>query len=151
MEPFHLHFPELARKEIRTAHILGENPAGLPVGEYGMMEAYCTDPNCDCRRVMLNVFHNTMGLVAVIGFGFDADDSMGAPMLDPLNPQSVYAEGVLDLVCNVVLQDRAYVARLERHYRMVKEKVAHQPQVVAPRPEPAPDRWWKRKRKKPRR
>jgi hypothetical protein len=100
--------------------------------------------------VMLNVCHKDLGLVAVIGFGFDADDSMGAPMLDPLNPQSKYAERILELTCNLVLRDPAYVARLERHYRMVKEKFAAPPHQ-ADRPKQTEERWWKRKRRKPRR
>ena len=49
-----------------------------------------------------------------------------------------YAEEVLDLT-KWVLQDPAYVARLERHYRMVKDATA--------KPK-AREKWWKRKKKR---
>jgi len=41
--------------------------------------------------------------------------------LDPLNPQSPFAPALLRLFQTVALQDKAYVQRLERHYRMFKE------------------------------
>jgi preprotein translocase subunit SecA len=46
---------------------------------------------------------------------------MAGPFLDPLNPQSKYAGKLLDLVARLVLSDPLYVARLERHYDLVKQ------------------------------
>jgi len=59
--------------------------------------------------------------LACISFGFDRDDEMAGPFLDPLNPQSRYAEQLFGLVEDVILSDSRYVARLERHYEMVKQ------------------------------
>jgi hypothetical protein len=40
--------------------------------------------------------------------------------LDPLNPQTRWSGALLDLFVNVVLRDRPYCKRLERHYRLFK-------------------------------
>jgi hypothetical protein len=144
LEPFHKHFPQVAQDEARTIMLRGGDRRGIPDGDYLLVESYCTDPTCDCRRVMLNVFTAKEGQVASISFGFDPDGSMPGPFLDPLNKQSAYADEVLDLVQTFALSDPEYVARLERHYTMMKEKLGRKPgQGEQP--------WWKRKRKKPRR
>jgi hypothetical protein len=50
---FHLLFPDEASGECRTVIPVGR--ANLPHRTFVFMEAYCADPQCDCRRVMLNV------------------------------------------------------------------------------------------------
>lgn len=94
---------------------------GLPDDAYALMEAYCTDPACDCRRVMLNVVgeHQGPSSLASISFGFDRAAEMAGPYLDPLNPRSTYADILFPLVVEI-LADPAYVARLEAHYRQIK-------------------------------
>jgi hypothetical protein len=67
--------PELAARETRVMHTLV--PQGkLPVGSYGLLEFYCPDPNCDCRRVMLNVAEEKRPdrFLASISYGFDRDE-----------------------------------------------------------------------------
>jgi hypothetical protein len=98
------------------------------MGAYGLLEFYCPDPDCDCRRVMLNIAEekDPDRFLASISYGFDPDNEMEriadmqGPFLDPMNPQSKYAEALLDLVERTVLNDPRYVARLERHYALVK-------------------------------
>jgi len=110
-----------------TRSFTTQGSPGLPDDEYGLIECYCTDPECDCRRVMLNVVRRTRakrGYVASISYGFDRDDEMAGPFLDPLNPQSEYAEPLLEVVREAVLSDRAYLARLESHYQLVKRAAA---------------------------
>ena len=124
LELFYQHFKEVAERETRNVTVQEGNPWGVPGDEYALVESYCTDPDCDCRRVMLNVLARRQGPAATISFGFDPDGPMPGPFLDPINPQGRYAEQILALVKQVVLADPAYVARLERHYRMVKEKLA---------------------------
>lgn len=120
--PFHKYFPEAAQAECRTATVFRRDD--LPDDEYGLLEAYCDDPSCDCRRVMLNVASRKRNeIVATISFGFDPDDPMRGPFLDPLNRQSSLAPALLELV-EVILLDAQYVARLERHYYMVKTAAA---------------------------
>ncbi len=119
--PFALLFPEQAAIETRTVTTRGH--AQLPDDSYALVEAYCPDAKCDCRRVMINILPKSNpqhGFLASIGFGFDRDREMAGPFLDPLNTQSWYAEALLSIV-ERVLEDPAYVARLESHYHQVKE------------------------------
>jgi hypothetical protein len=140
-EPFHQHFEDVARRETRFITLMDGAPGELPADEYALFEAYCTDPSCDCRRVILMVIGRNQGQAATISFGFDRNDPMSGPFLDPMNPQGRHAAELLELVRDLALSDAVYVARLERHYRMMKDKFA----------QPAPkERWWK-KRKKPKR
>ena len=122
--PFVQLFPELGQQETRTIVTCGY--PGLPDDEYALVESYCPDPACDCRRVMLNVIarrdleQRRMRYLASIGFAFDRKAEFAGPELDPLNPQSEHAQVLLKLVSKI-LTDKAYVARLERHYRLVKD------------------------------
>jgi hypothetical protein len=123
--PFYVAEPELAAQETRVINLLV--PQGeLPVGSYGLLEFYCPDPKCHCRRVMLKVVEEKQPtrFVAAISYGFDREEENAGPFLDPLNPQSRYAEELLHLVEEVVLSDPHYVARLERHYRLMKQAAA---------------------------
>jgi hypothetical protein len=123
MIPFVKLFPEKAMAETRTITTVGHDV--LPDDEYALVEVYCPDPACDCRRVMLYVFARRQEEhMASISFGFDRDDEMAGPFLDPLNPQSQYAEVFLEMVARMLETDHAYVARLEAHYRQVKQAVA---------------------------
>jgi hypothetical protein len=49
----HLLFPNEAADECRTVVPVGISDLRHPT--FVFMEAYCTDPRCDCWRVMLNV------------------------------------------------------------------------------------------------
>ena len=107
--------------------VVGETPQrGIPPGSYGLLEFYCPDPACDCRRVMLNVAEEREPerFLAAISYGFDRDAPEAGPYLDPLNEQSPYAPALLDLVSETVLSDVHYLARLERHYRLIKAAAA---------------------------
>ena len=110
--PFFQVEPDLAEKETRTATLF-EPREGIPAGTYGLVESYCPDPDCDCRRVMINVVekqHPTRYLAA-IGYGFDRDAEDAGPYLDTLNAQSPYADALLRLVQEIGLSDPSYVAR----------------------------------------
>jgi hypothetical protein len=114
--------PEVAERETRTATVL-QTLDDLPADDYVLMESYCPDPACDCRRVMLNVAGREQtkeGWLATISFGLDRDEEMAGPFLDPLNPQSEYSGALLQVIEDVVLADRWYVERLEEHYQLVK-------------------------------
>lgn len=117
--------PEIASHETRVLTLL-EPQRGVPAGKYFILESYCADPACDCRRVMLSVVeerHPTVSL-ASINYAFDADDPDPGPFLDPLNPQCAYAQGLMELITELSLSDSAYLARLERHYALTKQAAA---------------------------
>lgn len=139
MSPFWDRFPGVAASETRTI-ILPYPQGGLPAGSYGFLELYCTDPKCDCRRVLLQVRSEDQPktVLATINYGWESvafyaqwlhADQEGAretkgPYLDPLNPQSKFSPSFLRLFQTVVLQDKAYIQRLERHYTMFKQQLA---------------------------
>jgi hypothetical protein len=133
----------LAIKEMRSATVRGM--PGLPDGEYGFLELYCDEPGCDCRRVVIDVVTPTSGpkIWATINYGWaspefyekwirdknTAHECSGAT-LDPLNPQTEYSDALLQLF-NRVLQDKAYVERLKRHYQLFKSDLRKKRQPVA--------------------
>lgn len=128
MYAFHARVPDVGLTETRSVTVLPGRP--VPEGEYAFIEFYCDEPGCDCRRVMIRVIgrdsRNTIW--ATISYGWEtakyykkwmrdaalSEDLRGAS-LDPLNPQSKYAGEFLTLF-KELLRDKAYVARLKRHY-----------------------------------
>lgn len=64
--PLHELLPEVARRE--TCSVTIKNDPFLPDGEYGLLEAYCNEPGCDCRRVMFTLLtpdsHEALAVVA---------------------------------------------------------------------------------------
>jgi hypothetical protein len=120
--PLDTYFPNMARANCRTVIVWGRDD--LPDDEFALLESYCDDPSCDCRRVMLNVASREQNkILASVSFAFDPADEMRGPFLDPLNHQSEHAPALLKLVEHA-LEDTRYVARLERHYNMVKQAAA---------------------------
>jgi hypothetical protein len=156
-EPFYERFPEIAWKETRSFTTFG-NP-DLPDDEYGLIEAYCNDQNCDCRRVFFNVASRKREqIVAVIAWGWESRDyyvrwfgrdepliirELMGPALNTASRQSELAPALVEAV-KVILADPAYVERLKRHYRMFKETV----DGPASRRAKKPPRTHKKKRKR---
>lgn len=148
MAPLFERFRELAFREMRS--VIVPHAGIVPAGQYGFLEFYCNEPNCDCRRVLLHVVRSDTGtrVWASINFGWEAvgfyerwfhGDPEGAremagATLDPLNPQSVHSEGLLRLFREVVLRDAAYVERLQRHYRLFKGAAPDGPRARRSRP-----------------
>jgi hypothetical protein len=126
MMPFDLLFPEEAENECRS--ITPINHEGLPDRTFILREFYCTDPSCDCRRVVLAIFDADQAeQVATINYAFEPPEppyeDEGQVFLDPLNPQSSMSEALLDLFEEMIANDENYRARLVRHYEMWKRVV----------------------------
>lgn len=132
MTPFYTRFRDLAFQEMRVAHVQGR--ADIPDGEYGFLELYCDEPDCDCRRVIIDVIARTTHskIWATISYGWEepeyyatwsrnqeAAKGMSGAELDPLNRQTEYSLALLMLFEQIV-RDEAYVERLKRHYQMFK-------------------------------
>ena len=142
--------PELAEEIYVITASRGNG--GLPSGDYGLVEMYCRDPDCDCRRVFLSVVSSRLKKsIAVIVFGwesknfyaewFGADESylrrdpdlldrLKGPCLNSCSPQSKYAAEALRAVSETALKDRAYIEVLKRHYKLFKRKVKETPYNV---------------------
>lgn len=129
MEHFMEHFPEIAKKETRSVTVTKHD--FLPPGCYLFIEAYCTEPGCSCRRVILNVVGRVMGHLATLNHALDPDGNKDIEMpqtfLDPLNKQSQYSQAFLELFKTLVL-DEPYAGRLECHLQLMKQKFSCQRQ-----------------------
>jgi len=144
MTAFISRFPEVAKRETRVLETRYPRD-GLPAGSYGYLELYCADPTCDCRRVLLQVRAEAQPktVLATINYGWESVAfytqllpgypklvrQLKQASLDPLIPQSRFAPLFLRLFQTVVLQDRAYIQRLQRHYAMFKQHLAQEPPV----------------------
>jgi hypothetical protein len=131
--------PELAESETRTITILDDSSLSLPAGDYSLLEMFCNERKCDCRRVFFYVVSSlTDDVVAVIAWGWESkkfyakwmrDDDpevikeLQGPMLNIGSPQSSLAPAILDLVNDIILNDRAYVERIKTHYLIYRSKV----------------------------
>jgi hypothetical protein len=132
MLAFYARFGDLAFKETRSVTVPAGNPA--PADEYGFLEYYCTDETCDCRRVIVRVLgrHSGDKVWATISYGWESaafyrkwspgwDNAAEwrRPTLDPMNPQTDVSAAFLRLF-EQMIQDKAYVKRLKRHYKMFR-------------------------------
>lgn len=61
--PFYNIFPEIAEEETRCFHLLQNNgdPEVPPMGSYSLIELYCPDQDCDCRKVNIVFISNEDG------------------------------------------------------------------------------------------
>jgi len=124
--------------QVRTVTI-SQNPK-LPDGEYSFIDAYCSNPKCDCRKTMIQVFHKDK-LVSIINFGWESvsyykkwmnireDDNLMSEMhgasIDITSPDLVSADEMLALF-NVLLND-IWIAKIKRHYSEVKTAISNKP------------------------
>jgi hypothetical protein len=137
MTPFIQRFPELGTRETRTITTAGS--PDLPADEYALLELYCDEAGCDCRRVVIKAIVRSKGdTLAIINYGWEnvpfyernlrnreyALEVVEAS-LDPLNPQSRHAPGLLALFREVV-KDAAYRERLARHYQLFKAAIRNE-------------------------
>jgi len=145
-------FPEKTRTELRNAVFLENSRDSLiPIGTYLFTEYYCTDPECDCQRLLVKVLRvKSEGArpedVATISYTWNehrdeewslVNADMPNPFLDPFHRQTRYASELLDFWSDMVDRDPAYVDRLERHY--LELRAAHsQPQGTSWTPSATP-------------
>lgn len=129
--------PELAEIETRKVY-LPQDTFGLPKGIYFLMESYCSDKNCDCRKVMINVVSVEISkILGTIGFGWEnetfytkwmkGDKELGHQMTGAYeeagqNILTDCGEKCLKLVKNS-LRDPNYVNLIKRHYKSFKELI----------------------------
>ncbi len=148
MTPFVHRFPELGARQTRSVTVHGR--ADLPDGDYGFFEPYCSEPHCDCRRVMVVVLRPETGWTrfwAAINYGWESREfyqkwagapawdrnSWQGPFLDPLAAQTPYAPALLELF-QWLLQSPDYIERLKIHYRLFRASVEQDPAGSDDRP-----------------
>jgi len=136
LQPFDLICPEVARTEQLSCTVL-EPTFGLPLGRYIVREFYCTELNCDCRRVLVQFFAPSEGpaaeALASINYGWERprfyrkwsrDPEMWREMagatLESFAEQGPRAESFLGLFKDSIKQP-AFTDGFRRHYAIVKE------------------------------
>ena len=134
MEPFHQIVPDA--DETTPTLTLSRKTGRIPKGSYGFAEFYCTDPGCDCRRVLLLVFNEKQRQKAVISFGFDQKGALAGPFLDGSSAQSPYASELLEFFVQSLNSAPEWLERLYRHYRQVREVLTGKPYRGKPFPKP---------------
>ena len=127
-------YPELAKKEIWILTLL-KDMDGLLKWDYIIEEMYCTDPNCDCRKVSFfiiwpnketyyldywfekpdfyikwwiwsNKLANEMSWLSVNTFNWDIEEN-----------KKIFEN------MKYILKDTKYIEMLKEHYKLMKEKV----------------------------
>lgn len=124
-----------AGEEIRVMPV--RNHPRLPDGDYGLIDSFCADPDCDCRVIYIFVVSESQpGVLTSITFGWEplefyrkwmkadkVDDvirDLKGPALMSMAPQTEFSHALLELV-TLRLKERSYVDFLKRHYRQFKD------------------------------
>jgi hypothetical protein len=119
-------FRDLAREDACTVRVMLDGSD--EVVEYAAREFYCTEPRCDCRRVILH-FEDSRHkhVVASINYAFDPSkppfEDEPQISLDPLNPQSDQSDLVLRAFEHMIGAEPEHRERFLRHYRLWKSVV----------------------------
>lgn len=150
--------PELAERETRSIMFSPEQDSDgriVPGEEYAFVELFCTDPGCDCRRVMFDVISRKSGgkHEAMITWGWEdkefyrknvkfdltEDDlaELTGPALASGQSQGKAAPLLLDSITYILREDQEYAERVKRHYRLFQEALARK----------FPTEWWRKKKR----
>lgn len=118
--------------QVRTV-VIADAPY-LPSGEYTFIDTYCGDNTCDCRRTIIQIFHDKK-LVSVVSFGWESPkfylrwlnstkdrklaDEMSGLTIDFSSPDLVSPKGILLLVNHLL--DEKWISMLKENYRLIRE------------------------------
>lgn len=133
LEPFDVLYPEVAKVETRVCETPDFAEIGLSTLHF-LREFYCTEQDCDCRRVLVQFLprDGPSHVAASINFGWekagyyrkwsrdpDLWRQMAGATLEPFGEQGPKSKLFLK-VFNQIIEDRTLVAAFRRHYSMVK-------------------------------
>lgn len=131
---FYTRCKNITLKETRRITISAKD-LGVPLGEYDMVENYCSDDSCDCRKVMINFIEvkPPHRILATIGYGWEslefyikwmygdkdiAEHLVGA-YLELGGYQSEYSRNFLEIF-NARLS-KEYTDTIKKHYKIFKK------------------------------
>lgn len=138
--PFFKKCPEVADAETRTVMIFDEKLYGIPEGQYAFIENYCSDPKCDCRKVMINIIRvddQSGDNIGTISYGWEKlsfytkwlyGDSelakeMKGPSIELGGHISTHPEVAIKLFKKAGLGDSTFTDRLPKHYALFKKAI----------------------------
>jgi len=117
---------------VRTV-IIADDPY-LPSGEYSFIDFYCTDHTCDCRKTIIQIFHDDK-LVSIVSFGWESPKfylrwlnstrmrelatEMSGVSIDFSSPNLVSPKGILLLVKHLL--DERWISMFKENYRLVRK------------------------------
>ena len=137
MEPFDELHRVIALSEMRVCEAPHLLERALPT-KYFLREWYCTEPDCDCRRVLVQFLGDApdAGIAASINFGWekpsyyktwssfpDLWQEMAGATLEPFAEQGPDAELFLLIFQTKIMSDPEIVAAFRRHYQLVKDNL----------------------------
>lgn len=123
------------KHQIRSVRI--EQSPHIPDGEYGFVDTYCIDPECDCRKTMIQVIHEDK-LVSIINYGWESksfyDKWMGEEITEPhaamsgasvdISSPNLVEENAIIALFNTLLNEK-WIEKFKTHYRQVKIAVSN--------------------------
>ena len=136
LEPFDQLYPEIARLEMRVCESPGLAELNLHKA-YLLREFYCTEPDCDCRRVVVQFVpqDGPLQVAASINFGWErakyyrkwSSDpelwrEMSGATLERFAEQGPKREIFLQIFKKII-EDRTLIAAFRRHYALVKAEL----------------------------
>jgi hypothetical protein len=139
LEAFDQICPDIAGPE-RMECVVSTPDYRVPMGRYVLREFYCTELNCDCRRVLVQFFLSENGIspqiLASVNYGWEPPAyyrkwskvpglwrEMARPTLEAFSEQGPDAEAFLALFKNAAKQPQ-FANGFRRHYALVKDMLA---------------------------
>ncbi|CAN5855971.1 hypothetical protein BH11VER1_BH11VER1_19420 [soil metagenome] len=117
---------------VRTV-VIADDPH-LPSGAYTFLDTYCTDNTCDCRKTMIQIFHEKKH-VSTVSYGWESPkfylrwlkntndrelaEEMSGLSIDYSSPDLVSPKGIL-LLMNHLL-DEKWISILKENYRLIRK------------------------------
>jgi len=135
--PFSDRKPEIASHETRAVIFGAGNEWRIFPGQYALVESFCSDDECDCRKTMIAAFDiSSKRIAATIGYGWEStafytkwlhgDSEMGAEMagsyVESRATQSAHSTQWLAWWENMITSDEKYQDRIREHYRIFKKQ-----------------------------
>lgn len=118
--------------QVRTV-VIGDDPY-LPSGAYTFIDIYCTDNTCDCRKTIIQIFHEKKH-VSTVSYGWESPkfylrwlkntkdrelaEEMSGLSIDFSSPDRVSPKGMLILINH--LMDEKWISILKENYRLIRK------------------------------
>ena len=110
---------------------------GIPLGQYGLIQMYCDDVRCDCRRVVFHIEKDGKRH-AIVGYGWEKysfyrkwfgpgarkaniENFMGPALHDGI---SDYSYSILFVaLIKAALSDKLYCNRISQNYKLFRHAI----------------------------